>query len=428
MAHNIVIVGTQWGDEGKGKVCDYLSLNADVIVRYQGGNNAGHTIVFDNNKYALHLIPSGIFNAEKINIMGNGMVINLEAFYQEVRQLQKQGIKTDNLFVSNRAHVTFEYHIVLDQLQEKLKGSLKVGTTNKGIGPTYADKYSRIGIRISDLFNQEELLSKIEASLLFKNILFKQYGLKEYTALQVYQDCIKYIDFIKPFVKDTSMLLDQLVDEDKKVLFEGAQGAMLDIEHGTYPFVTSSSPGATGVASGAGIGPSKITKVLGITKAYTTRVGAGAFVSEIHSPLASEIREAGHEYGTTTKRPRRIGWLDTVVLNHTRVVNGLSDLAIMLLDVLSGLEEIKICYAYSLKGETINYIPANIKDLEEATPLYISLKGWHEDLSNVKTYEQLPDNAKIYLKKIEELTKVKISLISVGASRYQTIVVNEMWE
>ena len=428
MTKNIVIVGSQWGDEGKGKITDYLGAQADVVVRYQGGNNAGHTIVFDNKTYALHLIPSGIFNSDKINIMGNGMVVNPIAFKLEIEKLQEVGVNTTNLFVSDRAHVTLSYHLALDVLQEKIKGDDKVGTTSKGVGPTYTDKYNRIGIRICDFINAKEFYIKLEMNIKMHNIMFAAYKMPLFDAKKVFEEYQEYVEFIKPYVCDTSRLLDEKYHQDKKILFEGAQGALLDIEYGTYPFVTSSTPTAAGVATGAGIGPNKIEKILGIVKAYSTRVGEGAFVSELVGDLAHYIRERGHEYGTTTGRPRRIGWFDSVVIKHTKRVSGLTDLSIMLLDVLSGLAEIKICTHYLLNNKKIDYLPAAISDLENCLPVLETLPGWQEDITNCTSFEQLPVNAQNYLRRIEQLTGVAISIVSVGPDRQQTIEINKMWE
>lgn len=428
MCKNIVIVGTQWGDEGKGKITDYLAKDSDVVVRFQGGNNAGHTIVFDGKKYALHLIPSGIFASKKKNILGNGMVINPIAFKSEVETLHENGFSTKNLFVSDRAHVTLSYHLALDILQEKIKGADKVGTTSKGIGPTYTDKYNRIGIRICDFINKEVFLRKLETTLTNHNIMFKAYDMPLFDVQEVFDEYQDYVEFIKPYVCDTSKLLEEEDNKGARILFEGAQGALLDVEHGTYPFVTSSTPTAAGVATGAGYAPNKMQKALGIVKAYSTRVGEGAFVSEIDGDIADYIRERGHEYGTTTGRARRIGWFDSVVINHTRRVSGLSDLSIMLLDVLSGLDKIKICKEYTLNGKSLDYIPALIEDLKECQPVFEELDGWNEDISECKSYDELPLNAQKYLNRIEELTKTKISIISVGPDRNQTIVINEMWD
>lgn len=428
MTKNIVIVGTQWGDEGKGKITDYLAKDSDVIVRFQGGNNAGHTIVFDGKKYALHLIPSGIFASSKKNILGNGMVINPIAFKNEVENLHKNNFSTDNLYVSDRAHVTFSYHLALDILQEKIKGEDKVGTTSKGIGPTYTDKYNRIGIRVCDFINNDVLLRKLKTNIETHNIMFKAYDMPLFDAQEVFEEYQEYVEFIKPYVCDTSKLLEEEDEKGSRILFEGAQGALLDVEHGTYPFVTSSTPTAAGVATGAGYAPNKMQKALGIVKAYSTRVGSGAFVSEIEDDIASYIRERGHEYGTTTGRARRIGWFDSVVINHTRRVSGLTDLSIMLLDVLTGLEKIKICTHYILNDKKIDYIPALIEDLKICKPVFEELDGWNEDITSCRSFEELPINAQKYLNRIEELTKTQISLISVGPDRNQTIIVNEMWD
>lgn len=427
MSKNIVVVGTQWGDEGKGKITDYLGKEADVVVRFQGGNNAGHTIAFDGNKFALHLIPSGIFKPSTINIMGNGMVINPIAFKEEISNLRNHGIDVTNLFISNRAHLTFSYHLALDKLQEKIKGDNKVGTTAKGIGPTYVDKYARNGIRTCDLFHEDNLKEKLVYNINQHNIMFAKYDMPLFDAETVFKEYQEYFEFMKPFIADTAIILDEQYNKGANILFEGAQGALLDVEFGTYPFVTSSTPTASGVAIGSGFPANKIQKALGIVKAYSTRVGEGAFASEIQDEIAHQIREAGNEYGTTTGRPRRIGWFDSVVINHTRRLSGLTDLSIMLLDVLTGLETIKICYAYKLNNDIIDYIPASIIDIEKCEPVFEELPGWQEDITQVTSYDQLPDNAKNYLKRIEELTKVKISIVSVGPDRKQTLIKNDLW-
>lgn len=428
MSKNIVVVGTQWGDEGKGKITDYLGKDADVVVRFQGGNNAGHTIVFDNKKYALHLIPSGIFLQDKINILANGMVINPIAFKDEIDKLHENGFATKNLFVSDRAHITLSYHLALDVLQETIKGDEKVGTTSKGIGPTYTDKYNRIGIRVCDFINPEVFKKKLKTTIEYHNVMFKAYDMKLFDVEEVFNEYQTYADYMRPYVCDSSKLLEEEEQKGSRILFEGAQGALLDVEHGTYPFVTSSTPTAAGVATGAGYAPNKIEKALGIVKSYSTRVGEGAFVSEIDDETAHYIRERGHEYGTTTGRARRIGWFDSVVINHTRRVSGLSDLSIMLLDVLSGVDNLKICTHYLLNGKKIDYIPALIEDLKQCEPVFEELEGWNEDISNVKSIEELPINAQNYLKRIEELTNVPISIVSVGPDRLQTIIVNKLWD
>ena len=423
----VVVVGTQWGDEGKGKITDFLAGKADVIVRFQGGNNAGHTIIFDGKKFALHLIPSGIFRKDALNIMGNGMVINPKAMLEELEMLKQGGVTDFNLAISDRAHVIMPYHIVLDGLFEELKeDSKKVGTTKKGIGPTYSDKASRIGIRMCDFVCEESFKEKLTDNLNYYNKLFKLFGKEEISIEAVYQEYKEYAKVILPFVKDTGVLLNKQFEEDKKVVFEGAQGALLCLDHGTYPFVTSSSPTAASVPINTGIAPSYITEVVGITKAYSTRVGSGYFATEFENDTAKQIRVTGNEFGTTTGRPRRIGWLDTVVLRHTKRISGLTALSVMLLDVLSGLEKLKICVAYELDGELIDYIPANIKDSERCEPVYIELDGWKEDITKVSTFSDLPVNAQAYLNKITELTDVDVAIFSVGPDRLQTIVLREL--
>lgn len=421
-----VVVGTQWGDEGKGKITDYLAQKADVVVRYQGGNNAGHTIKFDGKKYALHLIPSGIFNPRIKNVMANGMVINPKALFEELKKLEKEGITDYQLYISDRAHVVLPYHIELDGLFEELKGDQKVGTTKRGIGPAYTDKASRDGIRICDFICPDTFMAKLNDNLRVKNILFKAMGKKEFTASEIFEEYKEYARLIKKYVCNTSVLLDNEIQANSKILFEGAQGVMLCLDHGTYPFVTSSSPTASSVPVNAGISPMAITNAVGVTKAYSTRVGEGAFATEIFGDLAHKIREAGNEYGTSTGRPRRIGWLDTVVLRHTRRISGITDLSIMLLDVLTGLDSLKICTKYTLDGVEIDEVPASIKDFERCQPVYIEVPGWTEDITQVGSFEELPVNCQNYLRKIEELVGVRISIFSVGPDRSQTIMLNDV--
>ncbi len=424
----VVVVGTQWGDEGKGKITDYLAQEADVVVRFQGGNNAGHTIVFDEKKYALHLIPSGIFNKNIKNVMANGMVINLEAFATEIKMLTDSGVKNFNLFVSNRAHVILPYHIALDGLFEKLKGIKKIGTTKKGIGPAYTDKVSRDGIRICDLLNEEVLREKLKSNLAVKNMIFKAMGHEEFDLDELMTSLKGYIELIKPYIYDTSLLLNESIEKNEKILFEGAQGVMLCTDHGTYPMVTSSSPTAASVSINTGIAPRFVTEALGITKAYTTRVGEGVFPTEFEDKIAQKIREVGNEYGTTTKRPRRIGWLDTVVLNHAKKVSGLTGLSIMLLDVLSGLDKLKICVGYKLNNKNINYIPAIIEEYEKCIPIYEEVDGWNEDITSVTSFDELPTNTKNYINRISNLTGIPIKIFSVGPDRKQTILMKEVFK
>lgn len=423
----LVIEGSQWGDEGKGKVTDYFAQQADVVVRSQGGNNAGHTITINDEKYALRSIPSGIFNPHTKNILANGMVINPKQLLEELHILESRGIKEYQLFISNRAHIVLPYHELLDEAYEKYKGDAKVSTTKRGIGPCYSDKANRIGIRVGQFIDEEDFKNSLVESLKIKNLELKMLGLEPLDADVIFNEYKEYAKEIKKYVCDTSMLIEKEIEKGSKVLFEGAQGAMLCLDHGTYPYVTSSSPAAAAVPVDCGIAPYYIKDVLGISKAYTTRVGEGPFPTEIDSDIASYIRERGHEYGTVTKRPRRVGWLDAFALNYAKRVSGINYLALMLLDVLTGLDEIKICCGYSLDGKEIDYVPSTIKELNRVKPIYITMPGWKEDISDVKTFGDLPKNAKIYVKKIEELTKTKVVIISVGPNRSQTIELEKIF-
>jgi len=425
---SVVVVGTQWGDEGKGKITDFLAEKANVVVRFQGGNNAGHTIVFDNKKYALHLIPSGIFRKDTINILGNGMVINPKALIEELDMLENGGIKEYKLAISDRAHVVLPYHVVLDKLFEELKdGNKKVGTTNKGIGPAYNDKSLRIGIRMCDFIDLEVFQEKLTDNLNYYNKIFKLFGKQEMNISLIFNEYKEYAVRIKHFVKDTSILLNEQFDYNKNVLFEGAQGSLLCLDHGTYPYVTSSSPTAASVPLNTGISPKYIDEILGITKAYSTRVGAGYFATEVENDVTKRIREVGNEYGTTTGRPRRIGWLDTVVLRHSKRISGLTALSVMLLDVLTGIKTLKICESYILDNKIIDYIPASIKDVRRCKPVYIELPGWEEDITKVAKFSDLPVNAQKYLNKISELIGLDLAIFSVGPDRKQTIVLKELY-
>ena len=425
--NTLVVVGIQWGDEGKGKMTDYLGQKADVVVRFQGGNNAGHTITFGGNKYALQSIPSGIFNPRIKNVMANGMVINPKAAIAELEGLKQRGITDFQLFISDRAAVIMPYHIMLDGAYETLKGGKNIGTTKKGIGPAYTDKYNRIGIRIGDLLDKEYFAERLKDALLQKNMELKMLGLEPLDYDTLYNEYIEYGEILKPYVCDTSILLNKEVEAGKKILFEGAQGVMLCIENGTYPFVTSSSPTAASVPLGAGLAPRYIDKALGICKAYTTRVGAGPFPTEIEGDLANYIRERGHEYGTVTGRPRRVGYLDAVALRHACRVSGINYLSIMLFDVLSGLKTVKICTGYELDGKEIDYVPATLSALERCKPIFIELPGWDEEITDIRDYEKLPNNAKQYLRKIEELTNTEIAIVSVGPDRTQTIIKKDIF-
>lgn len=425
MKNCAVVVGTQWGDEGKGKITDFLTSKADVVVRYQGGNNAGHTIVFDGKKYALHLIPSGIFNKNAVNVLANGMVINPEALKTELEYLHDNGVNDYNLIISDRAHLVLPYHIDLDKFYESSKGQNKVGTTNKGIGPAYTDKAARFGIRVCDLFNEEDLREKLAFSLKVKAPLLEQFG-SSYTVDGLVEYLNEYKEIFAKYVGDTSRYLQTAINDNKKVLFEGAQGIMLCLDHGTYPFVTSSSPTASSIPLNAGVNTSFVDSVVGISKAYSTRVGEGAFPTEFEDSVAKTIREVGNEYGTTTGRPRRIGWFDSVVVRHSVRVGSVSTLSIMLLDVLSGIETLKICTHYELNGEVIDYVPAHINDFEKCKPVYIETPGWTEDITSVTSFDELPLNAKNYIKLIEKHCGCDVSLFSVGPDRTQTVVVKEV--
>ncbi|CEI80335.1 adenylosuccinate synthetase [Oceanobacillus oncorhynchi subsp. incaldanensis] len=425
---SVVVVGTQWGDEGKGKVTDFLSQNAEVVARYQGGNNAGHTIKFDDVTYKLHLIPSGIFFSEKTCVLGNGMVIDPKAFVEEVAYLHERNVSTENLRISNRAHVILPYHLKLDILQEEEKGENKIGTTKKGIGPAYMDKAARVGIRIADLMDKEVFHGKLVQNLKEKNRLFeKVYESDPMLVEDILDEYFEYGQQMAPYVVDTSVVLNDAIDEGKRVLFEGAQGVMLDIDQGTYPFVTSSNPIAGGVTIGSGVGPSKINHVVGVSKAYTTRVGDGPFPTELHDEIGNQIREIGREYGTTTGRPRRVGWFDSVVVRHARRVSGITDLSLNSIDVLTGIETLKICVAYRYKGEVIKEFPASLKALAECEPVYEEMPGWTEDITGVKTLDELPANARHYLERISQLTEIPLSIFSVGPDRSQTNVVRSVY-
>lgn len=424
----VVVVGTQWGDEGKGKITDFLAESAEVVARYQGGNNAGHTITIKDKKYKLHLIPSGIFYQRKICVLGNGMVIDPKALVQELEYLHNEGINTDNLRISNRAHIIMPYHLKIDVMEEEIKGINKIGTTGKGIGPAYMDKAARIGIRIADLLDEQEFEKKLARNLEEKNRLFEKYyeteGFKKEDILAEYA---KYREVIKSYVVDTSKVLNDAIDQGKRVLFEGAQGVMLDIDQGTYPFVTSSNPVAGGVTIGSGVGPTKIHHVVGVSKAYTTRVGDGPFPTELNDDTGNKIREVGKEYGTTTGRPRRIGWFDSVVVRHARRVSGITELSINLLDVLTGIPILKVCKAYEYEGKIIEDFPASLNILKKCKPIYEELPGWNEDITGVQDLNELPVNARHYIERISQLTGIPIALFSVGPNRDQTILVKGVY-
>ncbi|WP_338752389.1 adenylosuccinate synthase [Bacillus sp. FJAT-52991] len=425
---SVVVVGTQWGDEGKGKITDFLSENAEVVARYQGGNNAGHTIKFNGVTYKLHLIPSGIFYKDKICVIGNGMVVDPKALIQELKYLHDQNVSTDNLRISNRAHVILPYHLKIDEVEEARKGDNKIGTTKKGIGPAYMDKAARIGIRMADLLDRKAFEEKLTRNLEEKNRLLERfYETEGFKIEDILDEYYEYGQQIKQYVCDTSVVLNDALDEGRRVLFEGAQGVMLDIDQGTYPFVTSSNPVAGGVTIGSGVGPTKINHVVGVAKAYTSRVGDGPFPTELHDEIGHQIREVGREYGTTTGRPRRVGWFDSVVVRHARRVSGLTDLSLNSIDVLTGIETVKICVAYRYKDQVIEEYPANLNILAECTPIYEELPGWTEDVTGCKTLNELPANARHYLERVSQLTGISLSTFSVGPDRNQTNVVRSVW-
>lgn len=419
----VVILGAQWGDEGKGKVIDYLAGEADVVVRGQGGNNAGHSVVVGDKKYALHLIPSGILNPKTINVIGNGVVFDPEGFVKEIEGLMDKGISVESICVSDRAHVVFSYHKVLDKLAEEARGDNSIGTTQKGIGPCYMDKVERSGIRVCDFIDEEIFEPLFRARIQDKNnIITKIYDsepLDEEALVSTYMALAKRI---KPFVKDTSVIVYDALRAGKKVLLEGAQGTLLDLDYGTYPFVTSSHPTSGGFTIGSGIGPNEINEVVGITKAYTTRVGKGPFVTELDNDLGNRIRVAGNEFGTTTGRARRCGWLDTVMVNYSKRVNGMTSIALMLLDVLTGFDTLNICTGYRYQNEIIHNFPASLAVLEKCEPIYETLPGWTEDITQCEDYDSLPENAKRYIERIEELVGIPVKIVSVGPKRSQTIV------
>lgn len=419
----LAIVGSQWGDEGKGKVIDYLAEKADMVVRGQGGNNAGHTVVIGDKKYALHLIPSGVLNKGAVNIIGNGVVFDPEGFFKEIEELEMNGIDTSSIYVSDRAHIVFPYHKILDGLYENARGKDDIGTTKKGIGPCYMDKIERSGIRTCDMLDETIFREKLSAQIDRKNEilvnLFKENPIEKDSMIEQY---VAYAKRLQPYIKDTGVMVYESLKKGQKVLFEGAQGSLLDVDLGTYPYVTSSHPTSGGFTSGSGIGAGEIKEVIGITKAYTTRVGKGPFVTEEDNETGNKIREIGHEYGVTTGRPRRCGWFDAVVVKYSARINGMTGISLMLLDVLDAFDTIKLCYQYDYKGEKIDHFPARLEIIEECKPVYKELPGWKCDISGCRNFDELPQQAKDYIKAIEETTGVPVKIISVGPRRDQTIV------
>lgn len=423
----VALVGTQWGDEGKGKITDVLAATADVVVRYQGGNNAGHTVVVDDETYKLHLIPSGILYQDKDCLIGNGVVVDPQVLCDEIAYLQRAGIDTSSLHVSERAHLIMPYHKVLDQLEEGQR-ELKIGTTGRGIGPCYVDKYMRIGIRMLDLRSRASLERALNRTLPFKNqVLQKVYNYPGFDRDELVEKYLGYAKTIVPLLADTSLFIDEARAEGKGILLEGAQGTLLDVDHGTYPFVTSSNPTAGGAAPGAGIGPNRINHVIGVVKAYTTRVGEGPFPAELQDATGDLIRQRGKEFGTTTGRPRRCGWFDAVMVRYSVRVNGLTGLAMTLLDVLDALESIKVCVAYEYEGERLEHFPADLNVLKQCEPIYEELPGWREDITSVKELEELPDRAQDYLVFLEEQVGCPIQIVSVGPRRDQTMLLHSFF-
>ncbi|MFJ6774435.1 adenylosuccinate synthase [Kitasatospora sp. NPDC091257] len=421
----LVLVGAQWGDEGKGKATDLLGGSVDYVVRYQGGNNAGHTVVIGDQKYALHLLPSGILSPNVTPVIGNGVVIDPAVLLSELAGLNERGIDTSKLLISGNAHLITPYHRTLDKVTERFLGKRRIGTTGRGIGPTYADKINRVGIRVQDLFDESILRQKIEAALHDKNqILVKLYNRRTIPADLVVEEYLGYAEKIRPFLSDTTLVLDEALKADKVVLLEGGQGTLLDVDHGTYPFVTSSNPTAGGACTGAGIGPTKIDRVIGILKAYTTRVGSGPFPTELLDADGEALRRIGGERGVTTGRDRRCGWFDAVIARYATRVNGLTDFFLTKLDVLTGWEQIPVCVAYEIDGKRVEELPYNQSDFHHAKPIYETLPGWTEDISKAKSFADLPKNAQAYVKALEEMSGAPISAIGVGPGRDETIQIN----
>lgn len=419
----IICVGTQWGDEGKGKVTDLLADEMHMVVRYQGGNNAGHTVVVDGKTFKLHLIPSGILYPHIISVIADGVVVDPGVFITEIEGLDKKGISTHNLVVSGNCHLIMPYHRILDKLKETKLGKYRIGTTGRGIGPAYGDKAARIGIRAQDLFDKEIFSQKLEQALKVKNeILTKIYGLDALRAKDIVDEYMDYAKILKDKVKDTVRLVNEALDQGKKVFFEGAQGTMLDLDHGTYPYVTSSTPVAGGACAGAGVGPMRIDKVIGVTKAYVTRVGEGPFPTEQINEIGDCLADRGGEVGTTTGRKRRCGWFDAIIAKHSAQVNYLTDIFLTKLDVLSAFDKIKIAIAYKYKDEIYDYFPPHQTIFNKAEPIYEEVEGWRSKISDITEFDKLPKQAQNYVKRLEDLVKVPITMLSVGPSRDQTIV------
>jgi adenylosuccinate synthase len=423
----VVIVGAQWGDEGKGKATDLLGDRLDYVVRYNGGNNAGHTVVIGSEKYALHLLPTGILTPTLVPVIGNGVVVDLGVLFQEIELLDARGVDTSRLLVSANAHVITPYQTALDKVVERFLGKNKLGTTGRGIGPAYADKASRIGIRVQDLFDEKILREKVDAALKTKNqLLTKVYNRKAMEADAVVAELLSYADRLRPLVADTALLLHHALLDGKNVLLEGGQATMLDLDHGTYPFVTSSNPTTGGACTGSGIAPRHITRSIGVLKAYTTRVGSGPFPTELEDQWGDRLREGGGEFGTTTGRPRRCGWFDAVIARYAARINGLTDFFLTKLDVLSGIERIPVCVGYRVGGTVHDEMPVSQSDFHHAEPVYEEFPGWDDDITDVSDFDDLPKNAQAYVKALEEMSGAPISAIGVGPGRTQTVVLRDL--
>jgi adenylosuccinate synthase len=423
----VVLVGAQWGDEGKGKATDLLGDRVDYVVRYQGGNNAGHTVVIGDKKFALHLLPSGILTPECTPVIGNGVVVDLEVLFREIDGLNEKGVDTSKLLISANAHVITPYHVTVDKVTERFLGKRAIGTTGRGIGPTYGDKMGRLGIRIQDLFDPSILLQKVEGALLQKNdLLVKIYNRAAVRPQEVVDHLLSFAERLKPMVADTALVLNNALAQGKTVLLEGGQGTLLDVDHGTYPFVTSSNPTAGGATTGSGIGPTKITGVIGILKAYTTRVGSGPFPTELFDEWGEFLRKTGGEVGVTTGRNRRCGWFDAPIARYATRINGLTDIFLTKLDVLTGIKEIPVCVAYDVDGVRVEEVPVSQTDFHHAKPIYQMFPGWDEDITGCKTFESLPKNAQDYVLALEKMSGTRISAIGVGQDRNATIVRHDM--
>ena len=424
-----VVVGLQYGDEGKGKITDILSAKSDYVVRFQGGDNAGHTVYVGDEKFVLHLLPSGVLQCKGKCVIANGVVVNPKAFIHEIEEIEKRGLKTDHIFISRRAHVIMPYHVLLDTYREEEEGGTQIGTTKKGIGPCYEDKIARVGIRMIDLLNPEILREKIEKNLKVKNALFeKYYGKPALNIDEVYREFLEIGQQLKNRIVDTELELNEAIKEGKNILFEGAQALMLDIDFGTYPFVTSSSPSTGGVCTGAGIPPTSLQNLIGVAKAYCTRVGNGPFPSELNDELGEKIRQVGHEFGATTGRPRRTGWLDLVSLKHACMINGINNLVITKLDVLTGIKNLKIVTKYKTEDDKIiDYFTSSTTKLYDYEPIYEVLDGWDEDITKARSYEELPENAKKYIEFIENYLGINVYLVSVGPERSQNIIRKDLF-